>query len=411
MLKLGGAVIPMQPNFDKIKVLSGNRDINKVLEVKALPIFDDKVCQFLDVVSKELLRLPLAQNYSDIITFAFFCRKANIKKIKEDYKSEISMRIGRGMVFHIAPGNVAVNFAYSLVAALLAGNPSIVKISRKDFPQTSIIINTLNLILERAEYKSLKPYISIWSYSNSEEDITRRLSEKSSVRIIWGGNRTINTVRKLPLRPKAYDLTFADRCSICVINAEELIKVSDLTTVVRDFYNDTYLMDQNACTSPYLIIWIGKRDIVLQAQERFWRNISAYVRKNYDITAGITIDKLDMVYQVAINFNNIEIKSEDNYIYRVQIKSIDKKLAEFRCAGGLFYEYIEEELSASEFITEQYQTLSYYGYDSDFLREWVINNGLSGIDRIVPMGHTMDFSLIWDGYDLIRTLSRRINTN
>jgi hypothetical protein len=31
-----------------------------------------------------------------------------------------------------------------------------------------------------------------------------------------------------------------------------------------------------------------------------------------------------------------------------------------------------------------------------------------GIDRIVPMGKAMDFALIWDGYDLIRQMSRRV---
>ena len=36
----------------------------------------------------------------------------------------------------------------------------------------------------------------------------------------------------------------------------------------------------------------------------------------------------------------------------------------------------------------------------------VLENGLTGVDRIAPVGHTMDFALTWDGYDLIRTLSR-----
>jgi len=31
-----------------------------------------------------------------------------------------------------------------------------------------------------------------------------------------------------------------------------------------------------------------------------------------------------------------------------------------------------------------------------------------GIDRIVPIGATMDFSLIWDGRNLINTLSREV---
>jgi hypothetical protein len=30
----------------------------------------------------------------------------------------------------------------------------------------------------------------------------------------------------------------------------------------------------------------------------------------------------------------------------------------------------------------------------------------NGIDRIVPIGKTTDFNLIWDGYDLINVLSR-----
>jgi hypothetical protein len=31
-----------------------------------------------------------------------------------------------------------------------------------------------------------------------------------------------------------------------------------------------------------------------------------------------------------------------------------------------------------------------------------------GIDRIVPIGKTLDFSLNWDGYDLINQMSRII---
>ena len=32
----------------------------------------------------------------------------------------------------------------------------------------------------------------------------------------------------------------------------------------------------------------------------------------------------------------------------------------------------------------------------------------SGIDRVVPVGRTMDFSLYWDGNDLIKSFSRTI---
>ena len=36
----------------------------------------------------------------------------------------------------------------------------------------------------------------------------------------------------------------------------------------------------------------------------------------------------------------------------------------------------------------------------------LLESGIKGIDRIVPVGQTMDFDLIWDGYDLSRDLTR-----
>ena len=54
-------------------------------------------------------------------------------------------------------------------------------------------------------------------------------------------------------------------------------------------------------------------------------------------------------------------------------------------------------------------TLGYLGLEPEALRRFVRENALWGVDRIAPVGHTMDFALTWDGYDLIRTLSRRIS--
>ena len=37
------------------------------------------------------------------------------------------------------------------------------------------------------------------------------------------------------------------------------------------------------------------------------------------------------------------------------------------------------------------------------------NNNLLGIDRIVPIGEALNIEIIWDGYDVIRSLSRIIS--
>ena len=51
-------------------------------------------------------------------------------------------------------------------------------------------------------------------------------------------------------------------------------------------------------------------------------------------------------------------------------------------------------------------TVSFYGNVKEKLSQLVVNNGLCGIDRIVPVGKTADFSLIWDGYDLVMQMTR-----
>ena len=39
----------------------------------------------------------------------------------------------------------------------------------------------------------------------------------------------------------------------------------------------------------------------------------------------------------------------------------------------------------------------------------LLKTGVRGIDRIVPVGKTMDFDLIWDGYNLYERLTRTIH--
>ena len=62
----------------------------------------------------------------------------------------------------------------------------------------------------------------------------------------------------------------------------------------------------------------------------------------------------------------------------------------------------------SNIINKKYQTFSYYGIDKKTLKSFIEKNKPSGIDRIVPIGKTSEFSLNWDGYNLISTLSRSI---
>jgi hypothetical protein len=86
---------------------------------------------------------------------------------------------------------------------------------------------------------------------------------------------------------------------------------------------------------------------------------------------------------------------------------MDAGIENRRCGSGYFYEYAITCLDEiAPIVTSKYQTLTYFGLPKDELAAFVRRNRLTGIDRIVPVGKTMDIGIMWDGYDLIRTFSR-----
>ena len=76
-----------------------------VEQVKKSPLrpYSDLICEFLDEFSSELRKDNEARNYPDVQTFAFWARKSNIQKKKQEFerRAQSLSCIGRGIVFHI----------------------------------------------------------------------------------------------------------------------------------------------------------------------------------------------------------------------------------------------------------------------------------------------------------------------
>jgi hypothetical protein len=100
---------------------------------------------------------------------------------------------------------------------------------------------------------------------------------------------------------------------------------------------------------------------------------------------------------------------KDNLILRVNLNDLKDDIDHFRCDSGYFSEYhASSPLELSKIINRKYQTLAYYGFSKKDMENYFNQLKPVGIDRIVPIGRTMDFSLIWDGYNMINSLSRRV---
>lgn len=202
-------MIRMQQNLSKPSYLVGSAEIADAMpNLLAMPPFDARVLSFLQALSEKLRSV---RGFSDVVTFSFWCRKAALNQAKALY-DDLDCRIGRGVVFHIAPSNVPVNFAFSLVSGLLAGNANIVRVPSKEFPQVTLIATAIRELLA-GEYSALAPYICLVRYL-AEKGVNDTFSSLCDVRVIWGGDSTVAEVRRSPLKARATEITFADRYSL-----------------------------------------------------------------------------------------------------------------------------------------------------------------------------------------------------
>ena len=392
--------------LDKASFLVGAKDaLPEVAGAVPLTPFCEQVLGFLDEVSKRLLADRRSRAYSDVVTFAFWIRKASTNRLRDCFaRTAGGVRLGRGVVFHIAPSNVPVNFAYSCAAGLLCGNANVVRVPSKDFAQVSIIVDAFGAVIE--QHEEMAPYVTFIRYDR-DKDINDVLSAIADVRIVWGGDNTIYELRKSPLPPRSTEVTFADRYSIAVIDSDAYFAREDKARVAQDFYNDTFFSDQNACSSPRVVVWTGTR--VSEAKELFWQEEYLLVSKKYSLQPIQAVNKLTSADLVAAKFADCVLEErKDNLILRMSVAQVTSRLMEYRENSGFFFEYdCEDILEIRDLCNDKKcQTIAYLGEKSMFTP--LIESGIRGVDRIVPIGRSMDFDLIWDGYDLPAVLTRVI---
>ncbi len=391
-------------NNSDVKIITGN--LNPSLPPYS--IFNTKVVEFLNDLSNIIISDYKSKKYTDLFTFAFWCRKSNIKKISKQYILESS--IGRGTALHITPSNIPMNFAYSFAFGLLSGNYNIVRLPKKKFDQITLLCNIINKICNKKKYKEILNKFCFISYYRSD-NVSQKLSSISDVRLIWGGDKTIENFKKYLTPPRCVDLYFADRHSLSIINPSALKKLNEkeFKNFLKKFYNDAFLMDQQGCSSPQAVIWL-KNGKISNIIEKFWESLNSLVLKNY-LTDLSTINSKYLALNDLALTTQIEFKRKNSNfnIVRLDSKKPNINLDDIKCNFGTFMEFSINNIDAiAKIITKKTQTLSYYGIKPSLLKNLLIIKGLKGIDRIVPIGRSNDIGHIWDGYDIIGSLSRKI---
>jgi hypothetical protein len=393
-------------NNYKINYLVGKKaTLNNVLKP-----FSKEVVSFLDDFSRQINLRKDIKDFPDIKGLAFFCRKQNIMNFKKKYYNTDRIRFGLGLVFHITPSNIPTNFMYSLIFGLISGNSNIVKVPSRKFEEIKIICEEIENLLRKKKHLILKKMVRILRYNSEDNEITKNISEISDARLIWGGDETIKEIRKVETKARTIDVPFADRYSICMINSEKLLKLPNykFKIFMKNFYNDTYEVDQNACSSPHIILWQGNKKI--DAKKKFWKNLNLLVEKNYHPPSISSVDNYCRFSKELLKNNNLaSFNVLNKSLYVMKLKKINAKSFVKKSKWGFFYELdINKLQNIKHLIKKKLQTITYFGYSKKFLVKFFSENNFNGIDRIVPIGQALNINLVWDGYDLTTKLTREI---
>ena len=388
-------MIPMK----NVNYILGSENIDK----SPLPVYADEVCAFIVELSAKLMQSSLVRQYPDLSALAFWGRKKNVEKLKNDFGNTFGW-LGRGLCFHIAPSNVPINFAFTYLFGLLAGNANIVRLPSKDFPQVAALCQVFKEVLKK--YPEIEKRTAFVKYSRDDE-ITAEFCKMADVRMIWGGDDTISSIKSMPSKPRCIDVAFADRYSLAIINGDRVLSAGEdeIGKLAEGFYNDTYLMDQNACSSPQVILWENDS---AKARDVFWHAVYDVAKRKYVLQDASAVDKYTLMCEEAItNAKFAGFVRQENLVYREELNGLDKDIINHRGKSGYFYEYALKNLEELFLVvTEKFQTITYFGIDEKNLYARLIAAKVRGVDRIVPVGRAMVIDVIWDGFDLVRVLAR-----
>lgn len=368
--------------------------LEKVMAARPVEIFSEKTLDFMEAWS-ERIKASADKTPSDL-TFAFWARRAKLENEKKAYGNGV----GKGSCLQFVPNNIPALFAYSLAAGLLAGCSVAMRLPSKHADTRANLMVTLEETLKA--FPDMKERIVLFTYPHSKI-ITDELSSKCDVRIIWGGDSAVSEIQSSPLKEGASEVAFPDRKSLAVLEAGAVLNEKTMESLLRKFFNDTYAVDQNACSSPSLVFWKGTEREIEAARKKFWEGLAGFIEGKYVIPAAAAVRKYREALYVAGNYKNCKIESTDNRLIRVLCKTAGPDLWSHTAPGGLFFEMQgESPESLTGLLTEKCQTVTYFGNLRDELLR--MTEGCGQI-RVTPLGTALEFDLIWDGKNLIKEMS------
>lgn len=372
--------------------------------------FDAEAMDFCADFARRLRReargLPEAQ------ALAFWMRGTGIRRLADDFArlgGDGCVLVPRGTALHIPPANVDTIFIYSWLLSTLVGNRNVVRLSDRAGEQSFLIVDVLRDLFRAGGHPGVQASTAVVQYGHDQQ-ITDLLSAACDLRVVWGGDATINRIRRSPLPPHAAELTFPDRFSLAVFRADNYLALDDAGRdhLAERFYNDAYPFDQLGCSSPRLLVWVGGHAAAADAGGDLFGRVAEVARqRGYEVATSTAIAKLAYTRRASIDWPVGRARSYGSLLTVLPLDRYADVRGEF-CGGGVFFEHRVDALAdLAPHIERRDQTLVQFGFSAAELTGLVRELNGRGIDRIVGVGEALTFHRIWDGNDLLQSFTRR----
>ncbi|MBK9037245.1 MAG: gamma-glutamyl phosphate reductase [Myxococcales bacterium] len=376
--------------------------------------YADDVVELCQQFGARLMADPVARVHPELMTLGFFMRKAELARGKREHEAAARqdlVQVPAGLVFHVPPANVDTIFMYSWLLSVLAGNTNVVRLSSRSAPVVDHLCALLDELLAAPRHADARARVAMIQYGH-DDAITAAISAHAAIRVIWGGDATVATIRRAPLPPYGRDLTFADRWSLMALDAATVAALApaELVALAEQLFNDIFWFDQAACSSPRLCLWIGTGALVATVRDRLWSAVAdVATARGLRPEVALRMARELFVHQAVLDG---PVVGRTDYGAALTVARVDRLdgLSRAHPGGGLLFEAIAPSLaSLDRWVTRRDQTLTHFGFARHELIELAQRLAGRGIDRLVPVGQALHLARFWDGYDLLAQLVRNVH--
>jgi len=384
-----------------------------------------KIIELLDRFSAKLLdrKNPIHRRHphSGIPFIAGWCRKTNIKRLLQAsfFDTRVLDRFEsgsgtekhayrafpRGLAVHWMAGNVPTLGFLSLIQGILTKNANLIKTASQSGDLLADLLEVLSSVEMDEVYsgRALTRSIAVIRYDRNRGELGKTISRHADIRIFWGNDESVRTLKSLPAKLDAVDLVFSNKTSFMAIDRTSL-NGTGLEKAARLMATDISVFEQKACASPHTLFLETREDKDIE-------RVADLLQSALDDALSTIPKEIPLQKEISAILN---LRTQYDMFHRAWYsEGIEFTiLSDSECKLGppignrtLFIRKIDDLRQLGDLITPNVQSVGLLA-DKKRHRELSCLLAEKGVQRITRIGAMTQFQMPWDGYFIPHYLVR-----